>query len=142
MPRHWACLRAFAVTIAAVLALASTTSTATAVTRATSASGIALTAGVTAVVTAVAFPDRASGWALGQEGGAARIWHTGTAGATWQVQWRGSGTPLAVSAPDLAHAWVLIGCAGRKPSCGRELLGTSDGGQRWRVLASLAASVD
>src|SRR5580693_1907594 len=49
--------------------------------------------------TALAFPDRAAGWLLGQAAtGPARaeIWHTGTAGATWQVQWEGAGTPLSI----------------------------------------------
>jgi hypothetical protein len=45
--------------------------------------------------TAVAFPGPASGWLLGQPGsGAARaeIWHSVTAGRTWQPQWQGAGS--------------------------------------------------
>ena len=80
---------------------------------------------------AVAFPDAASGWALGTDSGVTRIWHTGTAGAGWRSQWRGSGTPQAITASGPSHAWALTGCA--KP-CGRRLLGTTDGGARWRVL--------
>jgi len=82
---------------------------------------------------AAAGPD--DGWAI--SGGA--IWHTGAAGATWQLQWHGRGNPVWVTATDSAHAWVLVSC---RSSCGRELLGTSDGGARWRVLATLPASVN
>lgn len=97
----------------------------------------ALPAGVAESVTAVAFPDASAGWALGADGGATRIWHTATPGSAWQVQWRGSGTPLAITASDPAHAWALTGCA--KP-CGRRLLGTTDGGSVWRVFYSWPAS--
>ncbi len=79
--------------------------------------------------TALAFPAPAVGWLLGATGttppgtGPARaeVWHTATAGATWQAQWEGPGVPLSISAPDPAHAWVLITCpaSARKPSCGR-----------------------
>ena len=34
-------------------------------------------------VAAVAFPDAGSGWALGTDGGATRIWHTGASPACW-----------------------------------------------------------
>jgi photosystem II stability/assembly factor-like uncharacterized protein len=102
--------------------------------------------------TALAFPAPAVGWLLGATGvtgagtGPARaeVWHTGTAGATWQVQWEGPGVPLSISAPDPAHAWALITCpaSARKPSCGRELIGTADGGRNWRRVATLPAAVN
>jgi hypothetical protein len=81
------------------------------------------------VYTAVAFPRPASGWLLGQPAsGAARaeIWHSVTAGRTWQPQWQGAGNPLALSATDPAHAWALIARPGSRPSCGRTLIGTTD----------------
>ena len=74
-----------------------------------------LTSGPTPQYTAVAFPRPATGWLLGQPGiGAARaeIWHSVTAGRTWQPQWQGTGNPLALSATDPAHAWALIACPG------------------------------
>jgi photosystem II stability/assembly factor-like uncharacterized protein len=98
--------------------------------------------------TALAFPAPAAGWVLGQAAaGPARteIWHTGTAGATWQVQWEGAGSPLSISATDPAHAWALIACTGpqkSRPSCGRELLATADGGRRWHVAAALPQAVN
>jgi photosystem II stability/assembly factor-like uncharacterized protein len=70
------------------------------------------------------------------------VWHTDTAGSTWQVQWAGAGSPLSISATDPAHAWALIACTGRHPSCGRELLATTDGGRHWRVAATLPAAVN
>jgi photosystem II stability/assembly factor-like uncharacterized protein len=147
MPRHSAHKRAFVCIIVAAVVLTgvteiSVTAGAEAAPRAVApapapASAPALPAGAPAAVTAVAFPDAASGWALGTGGGATRIWHTGTAGAAWRAQWRGTGTPLAATASDPAHAWALTGCA--KP-CGRRLLGSTDGGARWRVLVSWPAS--
>jgi photosystem II stability/assembly factor-like uncharacterized protein len=109
-----------------------------------------LTAGATPEYTAVAFPRPASGWLLGQPGsGAARaeIWHTVTAGRTWQPQWHGTGDPLALSATDPAHAWALIACPGpglesQGSSCARTLIGTTDAGLRWRVIARLPAAVN
>jgi photosystem II stability/assembly factor-like uncharacterized protein len=98
--------------------------------------------------TALAFPAPASGWLLGQAATSparAEIWHTGTAGATWRVQWEGAGSPLSISATDPAHAWALIACAGpkrSKPSCGRELLATADGGRHWHVAAALPQAVN
>jgi hypothetical protein len=63
-----------------------------------------------AAFTALAFPARAAGCLLGATGlppdtgpSRAEVWHTATAGATWQVQWEGSGTPLSISAPDPGH---------------------------------------
>jgi hypothetical protein len=59
-----------------------------------------LTAGPAPVYTAVAFPRPASGWLLGQPAsGAARaeIWHSVTAGRTWQPQAASCGPP---SRPD------------------------------------------
>ena len=104
-----------------------------------------LTAGPAPVYTAVAFPRAASGWLLGQPAsGAARaeIWHSVTAGRTWQPQWQGAGNPLALSATDPAHAWALIACPGSRPSCGRTLIGTTDAGLHWRVMARLPAAVN
>jgi photosystem II stability/assembly factor-like uncharacterized protein len=89
--------------------------------------------------TAVAFPAAADGWLLGQPGASpgktssnAVIWHTSTAGATWQVQWRGTGIPLSLTATDAAHAWALVG---------DELLKTTDGGQRWHTASRLPQTV-
>jgi len=104
-----------------------------------------LTAGPAPVYTAVAFPRPASGWLLGQPAsGAARgeIWHSVTAGRTWRAQWQGAGNPLTLSATDPAHAWALIACPGSRPSCGRTLIGTTDAGQHWRVMARLPAAVN
>jgi photosystem II stability/assembly factor-like uncharacterized protein len=60
------------------------------------------------------------------------------------VQWEGSGAPLSISAPDPAHAWDLITCPAnaRKPSCGRELIGTADGGRNWRRVTTPPAAVN
>ncbi|HXL92774.1 MAG TPA: hypothetical protein VN969_27905 [Streptosporangiaceae bacterium] len=101
-------------------------------------------AGGTAAAAPVALPGSVSGFAAaGAETGWAiasgGIWHTSTGGATWQRQWQGQGRPVWVTATDSAHAWVLVSC---RSSCGRELLGTSDGGTRWRVLATLPAAVN
>jgi photosystem II stability/assembly factor-like uncharacterized protein len=104
-----------------------------------------LAPGATPQYTAVAFPGPASGWLLGQPGsGAARaeIWHSVTAGRTWQPQWQGAGEPLALSATDPAHAWALIACPGSGTSCGRTLIGTTDAGLHWRVIARLPAAVN
>ena len=93
--------------------------------------------------TDLAFPAPATGWVLGSaRPGHADVWHTGTAGQTWQVQWQSAGSPLSISATDPAHAWALIACPGPKPSCGRELLATADGGRRWRVTATLPQAVN
>jgi hypothetical protein len=100
---------------------------------------------VSAAVNGVAFPTPSSGWAIGttgSTGNGSAIWHTSTAGTTWQTQWQGSGKLLSVSATDPAHAWAILDCA---RSCGSELLATTDGGASWRVLAALpgqAAQVD
>jgi photosystem II stability/assembly factor-like uncharacterized protein len=98
--------------------------------------------------TALAFPAPGAGWLLGQAAagqaaGSARaeIWHTDTAGTTWQGQWEGAGTPLSISATDPAHAWALIACANPK-ACGRELLATADAGRHWRVAATLPQAVN
>ena len=105
----------------------------------------------TPTFTALAFPTRAAGWLLGVAGlppdtgpSRAEVWHTATAGATWQVQWEGSGAPLSISAPDPGHAWALIACPAnaRKPSCGRELIGTADGGRNWRRVTTLPPAVN
>jgi photosystem II stability/assembly factor-like uncharacterized protein len=110
-------------------------------------------AGVTTAptFTALAFPTGAAGWLLGAAGlpagtgpSRAEVWHTATAGATWQVQWEGSGAPLSISAPDPGHAWALLACPAsmRKRSCGRELIGTADGGRNWRRVTTLPAAVN
>jgi len=111
--------------------------------------------------TGLAFPVAADGWLIGTpatsngtstgtragtstgtSSAKASIWHTTTAGATWQVQWRGAGTPLSVTATDTAHAWALIGCPSPgQRSCLKELLGTADGGQHWQVLTRLPDTV-
>ncbi len=106
------------------------------------ASPISPAAGSQVRVTASAFPVERSGWALGTDGGEVGIWHTSNAGSAWQIQWQGSGGPLSIVATNRTHAWALIACTGKKPPCGRELLATSDGGARWRVVARLAASVN
>jgi photosystem II stability/assembly factor-like uncharacterized protein len=101
------------------------------------------TASPAPTLTDLAFPSPATGWVLGSaRPGQADVWHTGTAGQTWQVQWQGAGSPLSISATDPAHAWALIACPGHKPSCGRDLLATADGGRRWRVTATLPQSVN
>jgi photosystem II stability/assembly factor-like uncharacterized protein len=123
---------------------------------ATARSALASTAAKPAAVTALpdsssvtgptyadlAFPSAADGWLIGQPAagpGAAStstvIWHTSTAGARWQVQWRGTGDPLSLTATDSAHAWALIGCLGTR--CMPKLLVTADGGQRWTTLTRL-----
>src|SRR6267378_7524425 len=109
-----------------------------------------LTAGPTPQYTAVAFPRPAAGWLLGRPGfGVARaeIWRSVTAGRTWQPQWQGAGDPLALSATDPAHAWALIACPGSAlepngTSCRRTLIGTTDAGLHWRVIARLPAAVN
>jgi photosystem II stability/assembly factor-like uncharacterized protein len=109
------------------------------------ASPITITARSAATFTALAFPDPAAGWVLGQAAAGparAQVWHTSTAGATWQLQWQGAGSPVAISATDSAHAWALVACRGHRPLCGRELLATSDGGQHWRVIARLPQAVN
>jgi photosystem II stability/assembly factor-like uncharacterized protein len=115
-----------------------------------SAASGAFSVGPSPTVTAVAFPAASAGWLLvtpaasGSGSGPARaqVWHTTNAGASWQVQWAGAGSPLAISATDPAHAWALIACSGPKPSCGRELLGTADAGRHWRLLTTLPAAVN
>src|SRR5690348_6183766 len=104
-----------------------------------------LTSGPTPQYTAVAFPRPATGWLLGQPGfGAARaeIRHSVNAGRTFQPQWQGRGSPLALSATDPAHAWALIACPGPGSSCRRTLIGTTDAGLHWRVIARLSAAVN
>jgi hypothetical protein len=104
-----------------------------------------LAAGSASTYSGAAFPSPSAGWLLGQPGsdsGRTAIWHTATAGRTWQVQWQGAGSPLGITAAGPAHAWALVACAGQKPSCGRELLATTDGGLRWRVLATLPKAVN
>jgi photosystem II stability/assembly factor-like uncharacterized protein len=129
------------------LALAGVPATALAASGATGPGVSAVS--LSAVVTGAAFPASASGaasgagWALGTAssgtGSPAQIWHTSTAGLSWQVQWQGKGTPLAITATDAAHAWALVSC---RSACGRELLGTSDGGAHWHVLGTLPAAVN
>jgi hypothetical protein len=91
-----------------------------------------------------AFPTRGSGWLLGNSPDAlgaprAEVWHTDTAASRWRVQWQGPGTAVAISATDPRHAWALIGCeaATRGHGCRSDLIGTTDGGARWRRLSWL-----
>ena len=153
--RHPARFHAVAVAAGVLLAVTACSAAATSpppafsVTQSPDRAGARLAA--EAAFTAVAFPVRAAGWLLGATGlppdtGPSRAegWHTATAGATWQVQWEGSGTPLSISAPDRGHAWALIAClvSTRKPSCGRQLIGTADGGRNWRRGTTLPAAVN
>lgn len=81
---------------------------------------------------AVAFADRAHGWA----GGAGVILGTGDDGATWQTEWSGSGTIVALAALDASHAWVLVatGSPGTGAGvAGDGLLHTIDGAH-WTML--------
>src|SRR5271154_442081 len=126
--------RLLRVLLAGVLAAGGLAASATAV-SATAVSASSVTAAAPASVTGFAAAGPDGGWAIAS----GTVWHTGTAGATWQLQWHGPGNPVWVTATDSAHAWVLVSC---RSSCGRELLGTSDGGARWRVLATLPASVN
>jgi photosystem II stability/assembly factor-like uncharacterized protein len=111
---------------------------------ATAQAGATLSAGPAPSFTSLAFPTASAGWVLAETTAGpalAQIWHTGTAGAGWQVQWQGAGSPLAVSATDPKHAWALIACPAHQ-ACGRKLLATTDGGQHWRVAATLSAAVN
>lgn len=102
--------------------------------------------------TALAFPDAADGWLLGEPAAdvagtgpaSAEIWHTATGGATWQEQWHGAGSPGPVSAADASHAWALITCppGDGHASCRPELLATADGGQQWQAAAVMPREVD
>jgi len=94
--------------------------------------------------TALAFPTAPAGWLLATTTAGpalAQIWHTSTAGSTWQVQWQGKGSPLSITATDPAHAWALLACAAHQ-GCGRELLATADGGLRWRVITTFPNAVN
>ncbi len=106
--------------------------------------GTTISAATAPSFTALAFPAVSAGWVLATTTAGpalAQIWHTGTAGSTWQVQWQGPGSPLTISATDPAHAWALIACPAHQ-GCGRELLATADGGQHWRVVATLPKAVN
>jgi photosystem II stability/assembly factor-like uncharacterized protein len=93
-------------------------------------------------VTAVAFPEQAHGWALGVAGGQTRIWHTDTAGQSWQVQWHGTDPPLALTATGTLRAWALTGCPSpARAGCRDTLLATADGGAHWRIVGSLPKTV-
>jgi photosystem II stability/assembly factor-like uncharacterized protein len=131
-------------TASASTASASTASASTA-SASTAAPAPTLSAAPASTFTGVAFPAPSAGWLLSKpDSGPARteIWHTDTAGLAWQLQWQGAGNPLSITAAGPAHAWALVGCPGNKPSCGRELLATADGGSRWRVIATLPAAVN
>src|SRR4029077_4560539 len=109
-----------------------------------------LTSGPIPQYTAVAFPRPATGWLLGQPSfGAAHaeIWHSVNAGRTFQPQWQGRGSPLALTATDPAHAWALIACPGAAlepngASCGRTRTARTAAGLHWRVIARLPAAVN
>jgi photosystem II stability/assembly factor-like uncharacterized protein len=110
----------------------------------TAAGGTTISVATAPSLTALAFPTVSAGWVLATTTAGpalAQIWHTGTAGSTWQVQWQGPGSPLTISATDPAHAWALIACPAHQ-GCGRELLATADGGQHWRVVATLPKAVN
>jgi len=150
MPRPTAQFRVLLAAVGGLLAglaaLAGVPATALAGVPATVAGSSRVTAvSPSAVVTGTAFSASApgAGWALGTASGGTgspvQIWHTSTAGLTWQVQWQGKGSPLAITATDAAHAWALIAC---RSGCGRELLGTSDGGAHWQVVSTLPAAVN
>lgn len=130
-------------TASASTASAGTVSASTA--RASGSSATTLSAAPAATFTGIAFPSPSAGWLLGSPANGparAEIWNTVTAGQAWQPQWQGAGTPLAITAADAAHGWALVGCPGKKPSCGRELVATADGGARWRVIATLPKAVN
>ncbi|HTX29015.1 MAG TPA: hypothetical protein VME19_18585 [Streptosporangiaceae bacterium] len=136
MPRRSGFVAALAAGACALLAAASFSAV---------PAGATVSAGSAPSFTALAFPSAAAGWVLGKTTAGpalAQIWHTGTGGSTWQVQWQGAGSPLTISATDPAHAWALIACQAPKATCGRELLATADGGQRWRVAATLPKAVN
>src|SRR5579859_6234977 len=151
--RHVPALAAAALAVAACAAPSAGTAQARVLAQARTQAAITISAGVPPTFTDLAFPAPATGWLLGQPAGDGRaaIWHTGTAGATWQVQWQGAGSPLSITATDPEHAWALIACPPAKaaraaqrsrPSCGRELLATADGGGHWRVAATLPRAVN
>lgn len=140
--------RPFTILIAAVLTAGGIAASASAVNaqavNGTAVNGTAVTTSgavaLPATVTGFAAAGPEAGWAIGSSaGGVAQIWHTGSGGATWQRQWQGAGSPVSVTATNRTHAWVLVSC---HSSCGRELLGTSDGGGHWRVLTTLPAAVN
>jgi photosystem II stability/assembly factor-like uncharacterized protein len=111
---------------------------------ATAPGGAAISGGTAPSFTALAFPTASAGWVLARTTAGpalAQIWHTGTAGSAWQVQWQGTGSPLTISATDPAHAWALIACQAHQ-ACGRALLATADGGRHWRVIATLPKAVN
>jgi photosystem II stability/assembly factor-like uncharacterized protein len=131
-------------TVSASTVSASTVSASTAA-ASTATSAPTLSAAPAAAFTGIAFPVPAAGWLLGTPGsGPARteIWHTATAGQSWQRQWQGAGNPLSITAAGQADAWALVACPGKKPSCGRELIATTDDGSRWHVIATLPAAVN
>jgi hypothetical protein len=155
----WRSARFPAMPVAAAIVLAVTGCSAAAtssppvrsVTQSPDQAGAPVATAAATAFTALAFPARAVGWLLGAAGlppgtgpGRAEVWHTATAGATWQMQWAGSGAPLSISAPDPGHAWALITCPAstRQPSCGRELIGTADGGLNWRRVTTLPDAVN
>lgn len=123
-----ACLAGAALQVAPAHAASAALATAA---RATAARATAVQAAAPAGadVAAVAFVAPSSGWAIGTTGsGRSAIWHTDSAGASWQNQWQGSGKLVSLTATDPEHAWAILG---------HDLLGTTDGGTSWRVLAAL-----
>jgi len=86
MPRRLAHKRAFAGTFMAAVVLSRALSGVTEI-SVTAAAAVAIRPlpadSVPVSVAAVAFPDAGSGWALGTDGGATRIWHTGASPACW-----------------------------------------------------------
>jgi photosystem II stability/assembly factor-like uncharacterized protein len=147
MPRRPGFAPALAAAACALLAASYSVPAASAGLRPPSAPAAAsatISAGTGPLFTALAFPAASAGWVLGQTttGPArAQVWHTGTEGSTWQMQWQGRGSPLAITAADRAHAWALIACPAHQ-GCGRELLATADAGRHWRVIAALPKAVN
>lgn len=86
---------------------------------------------------ALAFPTSSDGWVVASRGFAGiEVLATRDAGVSWTIQWAGPLVPEQIVATDPDHAWVL-GQRCAADTCGAELIGTSDGGARWSMLASL-----
>lgn len=92
-------------------------------------------------LTALAFPTPSNGWVVASRAyGGAEVLGTRDGGGSWTVQWAGRLVAREIAATDPDHAWVLGQRCGAE-TCGSELIGTSDSGVRWSVLASLSPRV-
>jgi photosystem II stability/assembly factor-like uncharacterized protein len=84
----------------------------------------------------VSFADTSHGWAVGStldSAGNGTIIATSDGGAHWSTQWTAPGlSPFAIASTDDAHAWTL---ASDDSNQGSAIMGTSDGGWNWAVLA-------